>query len=227
LVLVAREDAGLEAAQATVSSRYGVDVRLEALDLTEPGSAEALAERCDDVAILVNNAGAVPPGALEDLDEESWRRGWELKVFAYINLTRAMFAGMTRRGGGVIVNVIGVSGERPGGRYISGSTANAALMAFTQALGGESLEHGVRVVGVNPGDTATERNSAHLRFRAEKTLGSADRWAELLVGRRADPDEIAAVVTFLASGLASHVTGTVVTVDGGFSGRGYGTPVAR
>ena len=75
----------------------------------------------------------------------------KLKVFGYINITRAIYAQMKSRGHGVIVNDIGVAGEKFDANYICGSAGNAALMAFTRALGGKSLADNIRVVGINPG----------------------------------------------------------------------------
>ena len=131
---------------------------------------------------------------------------------------------MRARGGGVIVNVIGASGERPKSNYICGATANAALIAFTQALGGDSMVHGVRVVGVNPGPVATERLEALARASAADRLGDAGRWRELfapLPGERAaSVEEVADAVLFVASARSSYVSGAVLTVDGGYCNRG-------
>ena len=104
-----------------------------------------------DIDILVNNAGDIPGGSIDKIDEATWRHAWELKVFGYINLTRAIYAQMKARGHGVIVNDIGAAGEKFDANYICGSAGNAALMAFTRALGGKSLADNIRVVGINPG----------------------------------------------------------------------------
>src|SRR6185503_18062815 len=134
-----------------------------------------------------------------------------------------IYAAMCERRSGVIVNVIGIAGERPMAGYIAGSMANAALMAMTHALGAESPDHGVRVVAVNPGSTETDRQVVRWRARAEKELGSAERWRELTkgfpFGRLATVDEVANMIVFLCSELSSYTTGTVVTVDGGASWR--------
>jgi 3-oxoacyl-[acyl-carrier protein] reductase len=128
---------------------------------------------------------------------------------------------MRDRRHGVIVNVIGLAGERPSADYIVGSAGNAALMAFTRGVGGSSIDDGVRVVGVNPGLVNTERLEAILRAQAAQRFGDAERWREcqdaskLPAGRAADPREIADVVAFLACARASYMSGTIVTVDGG------------
>jgi NAD(P)-dependent dehydrogenase (short-subunit alcohol dehydrogenase family) len=100
---------------------------------------------------------------------------------------------------------------------------NASLMSFTVALGAASPEHGVRVLGVNPGPVLTDRVVKISRKRAQQLLGDEERYTELLkknpFGRPASVDEIAASVVFLASDLASYTSGTIVTIDGGFSKR--------
>jgi 3-oxoacyl-[acyl-carrier protein] reductase len=202
-----------------------VDVRIHAVDLSRVADQQRLAQACAEVDILVNNAGSNPAGALGDTSDEIWRASWDLKVFGYINLCRALCLAMKERHDGVIVNVIGYAGERLFSRYIIGSTGNAALMAFSRSLGSQSPDFGVRVVGVNPGYTATDRAESVLRKIAESKFGSAERWRDvereldLPFGRMAQPSEVADVVVFLASPRASYVSGTIVTVDGGAANR--------
>lgn len=219
LHLAARTPADLESARKKILAESDVRVGCHAVDLGAGGALAKLVERCSQVDILVNNAGGIPTARLLDIDEARWRAAWDLKVFGYINLTREIYRAMAERRRGVIVNVIGISGERLRQDYIAGSTGNAALMAFTRTLGGESVDHGVRVVGVNPGQIDTDRLRNRLQVRAEKELGDRTRWLELVenppFGRLARADEIADSVVYLASARASYVSGTVLTVDGG------------
>ena len=80
-----------------------------------------------------------PGGRLHEIDEPSWRAAWDLKVFGYVNMTRRFYAAMKARGRGTIVNIVGAAGERVDAGYIAGSSGNAALIAFTRALGGSSV----------------------------------------------------------------------------------------
>jgi len=171
--------------------------------------------------IVVNNAGAIPSGSIADIDEETWRTAWDLRVHGYVNLTRHAFADMIEREHGVIVNIIGAGGEKPTPGYIAGAGGNAALMAITRALGATSLRNGVRVLGVNPGLIRTERLEQMLRTNAEARYGDAERWRELLDPKYppGDVDHIAAAVAFLASDLSGNTTGTIVTIDGGATAR--------
>ena len=156
------------------------------------------------------------------MEEDRWRAGWDTKVFNYINLSREYFRRMKARQAGVIVNVIGIGGDLLDASYMAGSVGNAAMTAFTKALGSTSHKFGIRVVGVNPGACATERYERLARAKAEERFGDPDRWSEasstLPFGRPATPDEIAVATVFLASPLSAYTTGTILTIDGGLTG---------
>ena len=224
LHLAGRSAEHLERAREEIAQRHGIAVAIHPADLSQDEAVSALAEACSEAEILVNNAGAIPGGAIDQIDNTAWKRAWDLKVFGYVGMMRAMLAAMRKRGRGVIVNVIGLAGERPDARYLAGSGANAALMAMTRALGAASVDDGVRVLGVNPGLVATDRMVALLRTKAQQTLGDPERWEEFArnypFGRPAKPEEIADVVCFLASERAAYMSGSIVTVDGGAAGRG-------
>jgi 3-oxoacyl-[acyl-carrier protein] reductase len=223
VVLVARTAADLAAVQAAITAQHNVSARYYPLDLAESGAVDRLAELCADTEILINNAGAIPGGTLDQIDEARWRQAWDLKVFGYINMTRRFYALMRERRRGVIINIIGAAGENPDSDYIAGSTGNASLMAFTRALGGTAPRDGLRVVGINPGPVMTDRLVTLMRRRAEARFGDAERWTEFLkplaFGRAAKPEEIAAMAVFLASDHSAYTSGTIITIDGGGSSR--------
>jgi hypothetical protein len=220
LVLVARTASDLDKAGAAITRDYGVSVEPKPADLSFGANVQALASQFPDVDILVNNAGAIPRGRIDEIDEARWRAAWDLKVFGYINMTREYFSRMKQRGRGVIINVIGTGGEKPSANYIVGAAGNASLMAFTRALGGASLAHGVRVVAINPGAVETDRLTTMLRKEAADQFGDPERWRELLnsmpLGRPAKPEDVAAMAALLASDLSQSTSGTVVTIDKGF-----------
>lgn len=223
LHLAARNGDAMNAAKQDIEARHKVKVTVHALDLSKTEAMEKLARDVGAIDILVNNAGDVPAGSLEVVDDAAWREGFDLKVFGYITLSRAFYRKMKGRDG-VIVNVIGNSGENWDASYIAGSTGNAALMSFTKALGGVSLNDGVRVVGVNPGPVATDRMLKIMKRKAIDMLGDEGRWEELFdkyPGKRpATAEEVADLCAFLASPRAGYITGTIVTIDGGIASRG-------
>ena len=225
--LVARNTAAMEAAAKDIRKKYKVDATVHTFDLSLAKNAVALGKKCGTVDVLVNNAGAIPQGTIAQMTDEKWREAWDLKVFGFFNVTREIYKGMCKRGSGVIVNVIGAAGENHRASYIAGTTGNASLIAFTRALGGESVDHGVRVVGINPGRILTERQIEHMEDRAQKQFGDRKRWKEVLAKmsenlpfkRTGDPSEVSDLVCYLASARASYISGTVIAIDGGASTR--------
>src|SRR5215831_9475229 len=176
LHLAARTESRLQEARRDIVDRFGCRVEIHPIDISIGANTRLLAAACRDVDILVNNAGSVPGGRLSEIDELRWRQAWDLKVFGYINLTREMYQVMVERGRGVIVNIIGTAGNIVPASYIVGVSGSAALVAFTRAQGGVSLNYGVRVVGVSPGDVMNERGIAFLRQQADEQLGDPERW---------------------------------------------------
>jgi 3-oxoacyl-[acyl-carrier protein] reductase len=219
LHLASRSAADLDKARKNILAERPVNITCHAGDLGDAANATRLARELADVDILVNNAGAIPQGTIAGMDDKKIRDSWDLKLFGFINITRDIYGRMCEKRRGVIVNVIGNAGERPSAGYIAGAIANAGLMAMTRALGAESPDYGVRVVGVNPVGTETERAVVRLRERAAKELKDPERWRELVkqapFGRLTTSEEIANMVVFLASDRASYMSGTVVLVDGG------------
>jgi NAD(P)-dependent dehydrogenase (short-subunit alcohol dehydrogenase family) len=218
-ILVARNPANLDRALARFAQAGHAAPQTVLLDLAVSGSSEALGAQVGEVDILVNNAGAIPGGDIEAVGEARWREAWELKVLGYINMTRVFLPAMQKRGRGVICNIIGMAGAMPRADYICGSTGNAALMAFTHAVGGDSVKQGVRVFGINPSPTRSDRMQGLLEQQAAKLLGDAQRWRELTgrypMGRLAEPDEIAELAVFCSSPLCSYLSGSVINVEGG------------
>ena len=218
IVIVARDPAALDEAAAAIRGKRQVRVETIAADLSKQAEVERAAASAGPVDILVNNAGAIPPGNLLAVDDATWRAAWDLKVFGFIALARALYPGLRERLG-VIVNVIGAAGETFDPGYIAGVAGNAALMAFTRGLGRAAHKDGVRAVAINPGPVATQRMERLLRHRAETELGDAGRWRDLCAsmpyGRPADPAEIGSAVAFLASPRSAYTNATVLTINGG------------
>ena len=221
--IASRSADNLAAARDRIRGRHNVPVTTHVADLSNGDQARALVQACAGVDIMVNNAGAIPRGDLETIDEVRWRSVWDLKVFGYINTTRAMLSVMKARRHGVIVNIIGMAGEMMTYDYAAGSMGNAAIMAFTRNTGSKSVDYNVRVVGINPPATRTERMETLFRAQAQKDLGDAERWQELTrhmpYGRPCEPQEIADLTVFLASDRAAYISGTVINVDAGNSNR--------
>ena len=216
LRLVARDLVSLEQARDQIRARYPVEILIESVNLSEPGGAEMLGAAYPETEILVNSAGAIGRGGLLAIDTAAFRGGFEGKVMSTIMLSRALYPHMIARKSGVIINIIGIAGERLNSNSIGTSVANAALIAFTKAFGSESVDHGVRVLGINPGLIHTPRTESLLHPRND-----TDRQAyakvlnNLPYGRMGTPEEVANLAVFFASDLASYMSGDVISVDAG------------
>jgi hypothetical protein len=223
LHLCSRTREELEATAGEIRAAHGTQVTIHPLDLSNSSNVAMLAQACQDVDFLVNNAGAIPGGSIAEVDERKWRDAWDLKVFGYINMCREFYPIMTGRGHGVILNIIGSGGQVPDPNYIAGVMGNRTLMMLSQALGARSVEHGVRVLAINPGLIATDRMLSLLQAKAELLLGDGKRWEELLtiqpMNRAGTVDEVAPMAAFLLSRHAAYISGTVVTIDAGHSQR--------
>jgi NAD(P)-dependent dehydrogenase (short-subunit alcohol dehydrogenase family) len=224
LAICARTSTNIERAAAEIADATGCAVHPLAADLSRPDEVERFAafatERLGPVDLLVNNAGAIPAATFESIDDETWRTAYDLKLWGYIRLTRALLPAMKERGSGAILNIIGNAGRQPSAGYIAGGPANAALMNFTKGLAADAGPYGIRVNAINPGPILTERltalNAARARDQGvsvEEIERSAGRGIPL--GRVGLPEEVAAAAVFLVSDAASYVNGVILPVEGG------------
>jgi NAD(P)-dependent dehydrogenase (short-subunit alcohol dehydrogenase family) len=194
-----------------------------AADLVDSAAAAAMVDEAEaalgPIDILVNSAGAAKRVAVDELSPADWRAAMNAKFFSYINVCDPLVKRMAARGSGVIINIIGAGGKVASVTHLSGGAANAALMLATAGLGAAYASRGVRVVGVNPTLTETERFLEGLNARAKQDGVSLEEAraasvAGLPLRRLTRPDEIADAVLFLASGRASYISGTTIGIEG-------------
>ncbi|GGC30650.1 short-chain dehydrogenase/reductase [Siccirubricoccus deserti] len=224
VILASRDATALEQAAAGIRARHNVNVAIHAADLADAGARQAMQAAFPDIDILVNNAGAIPGGTIHDISLARWQEAWALKVFGYIHLCQLYLPKFEARKDGVIVNIIGMAGRGPRADYICGAAGNASLIAFTAALGGKAPDHNVRVVGIAPGATMTDRIITLSKSRAKTKFGDESRWQEMLaglpLGRAGKPEEIADLAVFCASPRGGYLSGTTIEVDAGAQFRG-------
>lgn len=219
VILVSRSADALNAAADDIRSRHQANVTTHAADLSQESAREATMARFPDIDILVNNAGAIPGGSILDMSMAKWTEAWALKVMGYIHMTQLALQQMKPRKSGTIINIIGMAGPAPRWDYICGSTGNAGLNAFTKGIGSGAADFGVRVFGINPAATRTDRIMTLTKTRAQTTFGDENRWEELLqglpFGRLKEPQEVAALTVMLAAPQVAYLSGTVIDMDGG------------
>lgn len=218
LGIVSRSAANLAAAKAALG-----DVATQQADLVDAdaarGAIEALEATLGPIDVLVTSAGAAQRTPPDELTPAHWRAAMDAKYFSYVNVIDPVIKRMGARGRGVIVNVIGNGGKMASPIHLPGGAANAALMLATAGLASAYAGKGVRVVGLNPGLTATGRVEEGMKADAAARGIAVDdalraAIARIPLGRMAEPSEIAAAAVFLASDRASYITGVTISMDG-------------
>ena len=202
-----------EAADEVVAAAGG-KATAEQVDVTDMRACSAavdrVAERCERVDVLVNNAGVIRDNLLALLEVEDVRVVLETNVGGVFNVTRAVVPHMIVQRAGRIVNLSSVSATKGGRGQTNYAASKGAVEAFTRALAVELAPRKILVNAVAPGVIDTEM-SKDVREMAGDTVKS-----KILLKRFGTPDDIACAVFFLASAWSSYVTGQVLHVDGGF-----------
>ncbi|MBD0272980.1 MAG: SDR family oxidoreductase [Acetobacteraceae bacterium] len=219
VLLVARSAPALEAAAAALpgAAAHATDLRVPEAAVRVVEDAAARFGRLD---VLVNCAGATRRGDFLALDDEAWADGYALKLFGAVRLIRAAWPHL-EAARGAVVNIAGVGGRVASADFAIGGSVNAAVMNLTKALADRGVADGVRVNCVNPGSIRTDRLSGRIRaLGRERGLDDATAArtlaAETGVARFGEPEEIAAVVAFLASEQAAYMQGAILDADGGW-----------
>jgi NAD(P)-dependent dehydrogenase (short-subunit alcohol dehydrogenase family) len=207
-VVVHGRDAGRGAETVKAIEDRGGRARFVGADLSQPADVAGLVVEAGQVDVLINNAGFSWFGPTDQLDDATFDRLFAANVRGAYQLVAALAPAMAKRGSGSIVSVDSMAGRigLPGAAAY-GAT-KAALTAMSRSWAAEYSPQGVRVNTVAPGPAYTGG--------AEEDLIS-DLGATTLLGRAAQPEEIAEVIAFLASDKASYITGAVIPVDGGRS----------
>lgn len=223
VVGVSRDLAHLHAAQHDLQ-REGLHMDVAAADLRESVAAQMVTDYIENefgpIDVLVNCAGAAKRTPVAELHADAMHASMQAKYFTYMHMIDPVIRHMAARGRGSIVNVVGQGGRQANPLHIGGGAANAALMLASVGYANAYAAQGVRVNVINPGITHTGRVQEGLDA-ASRASGRgteellAEQLAEIPLGRMAEPQEIANVALFLASPLASYVTGAVIPMDGG------------
>lgn len=222
-VAIASRDATHLAAAAAQLRDCGHTVFSQAADLCVPDQAEALVAAVTaalgPIDVLVTSAGAALRTPAAELTAAHWAAAMQAKFFTTIHAVQAVLPAMAARGGGSIVNIVGAGGKLAAPTHLPGGSANAALMLASAGLAHAYGRQGVRINAVNPGLVETGRMQQGLEAQARLAGETVDtvlqrQRAALPLGRICQPEEVARVVLFLASPLASYVSGAVLTVDG-------------
>ncbi len=211
VVLCARDEKLLHATAKDI----GENALAVALDLRLPDSPAAAVDaaiaKFGAVDVVVNNAGATKRGEFEELTDGDFIDGFALKYFGAVRMTRAAWPHLKKQSGSV-VNIVGAGGRTPGAMFTIGGSVNAAVLSFTKAMSEVGIRDGVQVNAINPGPVRTDRLAQRL-----KTISEEAFLLESKIARIGEPDDIAALVSFILSPHGRLLQGALIDADGGLT----------
>jgi 3-oxoacyl-[acyl-carrier protein] reductase len=225
LAICARTAKDLESAAKRIGKENGRSVFWQALDVTDAqavrGFMEAVEKKFGRVDICVTNAGGPPAKKFLDITLEEWRAAVDLTLMSCVYFAREVLPRMRRNRWGRLLTITSVSVKQPIEGLLLSNSLRAAVTGLAKTLANEFGADGITVNNVCPGYTRTERLNELAESQARNTGVSSEEifrnWSsEIPIGRLARPEELAALVAFLASERASSINGTTIAVDGGW-----------
>ncbi len=210
----------LEKASAAVRAKCGNTPRFVAGDIRQAEDIKRLIAAVGEVDILVSNCGGPPPGPFESHSAEDWRKAGDLVLQSAITLTREVLPGMMSRKWGRLIYITSIAVLQPVDDLILSNTYRAGVTGFCKTISNTHAKYGITANTVCPGYTATERLWDLARKRAEGSGRTPEEemtafGAGTPSGRVGQPEELAALIAFLASDRAAYITGASIPVDGG------------
>jgi NAD(P)-dependent dehydrogenase (short-subunit alcohol dehydrogenase family) len=224
VVLCARREVTLIEARDRIAKETGAELFAVRCDVQQLPDVQRLVGdtigRFGAIDILVNNAGSAPSVQFSDVDDAKWHQMLEGKLLNYIRVTREVVPHMQKTGWGRIISIAGTAGWQPSNTAMAVGLNNAAVINWTKSMSLQYAADGILVTAIAPGSIETPRQVRNRQREADIRRVSLDellkaRAREIPLQRLGRPEEVAAVVAFLASEQAAYITGTCVTVDGG------------
>ncbi len=225
VAVIARQEPTLREAAAGISRTTGSEVVPFTCDVSQPGEArrsvQEVARHFGGLDILVNNSGGPKAGSFDTLAESDYAYAVDLLFLSVVRTCLEAVPLMRRRGGGRIINVTSVTVKQPEGNLLLSNAVRPAVVGFAKSLALELAPERITVNCVAPGYTRTERVIELNAANATREGTTPDAIEQRLVSsipmkRLGEPQELAALIAFLASTQAAYITGATLQVDGGY-----------
>jgi 2-keto-3-deoxy-L-fuconate dehydrogenase len=202
---------------STLSAEHP-SIQISVLDVTDGAAIIAAADKVGTPDILFNCSGFVHHGSILEVDDKDWDFSFDLNVKSHFRIIRAFMPGFLERGSGSIINMASVASSIKGlpNRLVYGAS-KAAVIGLTKSLAAEYAPKGIRFNALCPGTVETPSLYDRMRAQGDFEKAKAAFIARQPMGRLAQPEEIAAMVVYLASDESAFLTGQAVVIDGGFT----------
>jgi acetoacetyl-CoA reductase len=198
--------------QATMAEA-GYDIALVKCDVSSFDDCKAMGEQLNadfgGVDVLVNNAGITKDGTFRKMGPEQWNAVINVNLVSVFNVTKQFVDGMMSKGWGRVINISSINGQKGQFGQTNYAAAKAGMHGFSMSLAQETAKKGVTVNSISPGYIGTEMVMAIPEEVRNQIV------AQIPIGRLGKPEEIAALVTFLASEDGAFITGANIAANGG------------
>ncbi len=189
------------------------------VDVSNGGQVKSFIEKAADIFgridILLNNGGGPPFNKFENFDDEAWQKAFELTLLSFARTSRLVLPHMQKTGSGRIINIISGSVKSVLGNSVLSTSMRMGVVGMAKLMADEFGPYNITVNNVAPGMILTDRLKHTLPKDADPELALRERAKNIPLGRIGKPEELAALVTFLASEQAAYISGTTIQVDGG------------
>ena len=169
------------------------------------------------IDILLNNAGGPPFDKFENFDDDAWQKAFELNLLSFARTSKLVLPHMQKTGSGRIINIISCSVKAVLGSSVLSTSMRMGVVGMAKLMADEFGPYNITVNNVAPGMIATDRLKHTLSKDVDPELAMHEKAKNIPLGRIGKPEELAALVTFLASEQAAYISGTTIQVDGGAS----------
>jgi 2-keto-3-deoxy-L-fuconate dehydrogenase len=213
---VVAADINAGALEALRAESPGIETRV--LDVRSKAAVASAAGEIGALDVLFNCAGFVAAGTILDCDEEQWAFSMDLNMTAMYRMCRAFLPAMIAGGGGSIINMASVAGSvlAAPNRFVYGTT-KAGVIGLTKSIAADFIGKGIRANAICPGTVESPSLDQRLRDTGDYAAAKAAFIARQPIGRIGKPEEIAALVVYLASDESSYTTGVAHVIDGGWA----------
>jgi len=219
VIIGSRDEDELNKTAAEITAETGNEVTAITVDVTNAAQTEAFiaqaAAKYGHIDILLNNAGGPPFDKFEHFTDEQWQKAFDLNLLSFARASRMVLPYMKPTGSGRIINIISGSVKAVLANSVLSTSMRMGVVGMAKLLADELGPYNITVNNIAPGMILTDRLKHTLPKDADPEQALKEKAKNIPLGRIGKPEELAALVTFLASAQASYISGTTIQVDGG------------